>query len=325
MKFGSHLYGTDTPSSDLDFKSVFVPSARDILLGRVNDVVVTNTKTKNTEKNTVDDIDNEGFSLRKYLDLLSKGQTVAIDMLFAPPEMIVETNSSLIWIWKEIYNNRHRLITKQSASFVGYCRQQANKYGIRGSRMKEVENTKVFFERLLLDHHPVTTVGNFHDEIMNELVKDAQHTEIVELKNPNGMIIKHLSCAGKKVPYTVSIKEAVAIYRALYDKYGERALKAKNNEGIDWKAMSHAVRVATEAIELATTGFIHFPLLNKDRITKIKLGEINFHEVADEIAILMEEVEIAFAKSSLREKPDYEWIDSLVMSTYHDQFKEMKV
>jgi predicted nucleotidyltransferase len=35
MKFGSHLYGTEPPRSDLDFKSLFVPSARDILLQRM--------------------------------------------------------------------------------------------------------------------------------------------------------------------------------------------------------------------------------------------------------------------------------------------------
>lgn len=33
IKFGSHLYGTDTPASDLDYKSVHIPDARDIILG----------------------------------------------------------------------------------------------------------------------------------------------------------------------------------------------------------------------------------------------------------------------------------------------------
>jgi predicted nucleotidyltransferase len=35
MRFGSHLYGTDTPESDLDLKGVYLPEARDILLRRV--------------------------------------------------------------------------------------------------------------------------------------------------------------------------------------------------------------------------------------------------------------------------------------------------
>jgi len=35
MRFGSHLYGTATPESDLDCKAVCLPGARDILLQRV--------------------------------------------------------------------------------------------------------------------------------------------------------------------------------------------------------------------------------------------------------------------------------------------------
>jgi predicted nucleotidyltransferase len=35
MRFGSHLYGTATPLSDLDYKGVYLPDGRDILLQRV--------------------------------------------------------------------------------------------------------------------------------------------------------------------------------------------------------------------------------------------------------------------------------------------------
>lgn len=33
MKFGSHLYGTSTPASDVDYKSIYLPTAREIVLG----------------------------------------------------------------------------------------------------------------------------------------------------------------------------------------------------------------------------------------------------------------------------------------------------
>jgi predicted nucleotidyltransferase len=35
MRFGSHLYSTATPLSDLDYKGVELPDGRDILLQRV--------------------------------------------------------------------------------------------------------------------------------------------------------------------------------------------------------------------------------------------------------------------------------------------------
>ena len=35
MKFGSHLYGTATPKSDIDYKGVYLPSREEILLGKI--------------------------------------------------------------------------------------------------------------------------------------------------------------------------------------------------------------------------------------------------------------------------------------------------
>ena len=34
MKFGSHLYGTNTTDSDTDYKGVYMPTKRQILLGK---------------------------------------------------------------------------------------------------------------------------------------------------------------------------------------------------------------------------------------------------------------------------------------------------
>ena len=135
IKFGSHLYGTNTPTSDLDYKSVYVPEGDDILLQRVQHSIRFGGRTKQEgERNTADDVDNECYSLQYYLQLLSEGQTGAIDMLFAPePELSSP-------VWRYIQQNKARLLTKKSAAFVGYCRTQANKYGIKGSRVAAAGN-----------------------------------------------------------------------------------------------------------------------------------------------------------------------------------------
>jgi len=36
MAFGSHLYGTSTPESVLDYKGVFLPSKEQVLLGQIH-------------------------------------------------------------------------------------------------------------------------------------------------------------------------------------------------------------------------------------------------------------------------------------------------
>ena len=48
--FGSQLYGTNTPASDTDYKSVHLPSAEEVLLHRTRHVVSSKTKDDPTAK-----------------------------------------------------------------------------------------------------------------------------------------------------------------------------------------------------------------------------------------------------------------------------------
>ena len=63
MKFGSHLYGTDTPSSDTDYKGIYLPEAKDCYLDNIKHTIDMSTGNSHS-KNTKEDIDetnsNEG-------------------------------------------------------------------------------------------------------------------------------------------------------------------------------------------------------------------------------------------------------------------------
>ena len=130
-QFGSNVYGTNLPTSDLDYKAIYIPEPRDIILGRVKETIQQNTKKDKTAKNSKDDIDLEIFSLKKYLQLLTEGQTVALDILFTPKEFWVESTP----IWEEIRENKHKFLNNKINSFIGYTRTQAAKYGIKGTRV----------------------------------------------------------------------------------------------------------------------------------------------------------------------------------------------
>ena len=85
MEFGSHVYGTNLPTSDRDYKTVFIPSGMDILLSRQTKVSrSTSTKADRHAQNTATDVDVECFALAGFLKLLAGGQTVVTDMLFVP-------------------------------------------------------------------------------------------------------------------------------------------------------------------------------------------------------------------------------------------------
>jgi hypothetical protein len=98
-------------------------------------------------------------------------------------------------------------------------------------------------------------------------------------------------------------------------------VQAESNQGVDWKALSHAVRVGEEAIELLATGKITFPLRNAAYILAIKQGLIPYTEVASEIEHLLETVEASSAVSTLQDEADIAFIDGLVVSVYADIVK----
>jgi len=159
------------------------------------------------------------------------------------------------------------------------------------------------------------------EQIAPELIDFAgtEHVALTDLPTPGGRSIRHLEVCGRKMSFTASIKTARDIARRLVDEYGQRALQAEQNEGIDWKALSHAVRVGREAVELFRTGRITFPLSYADYIRQIKSGDLPYEIVAAEIERLLDEVETAAAASHLPERPDQAAIDELVIRAYREK------
>lgn len=316
VKFGSHLYGTSTPESDLDFKSVFVPDADDILLQRVKATLTDKRPKQEFEKNVAGEIDREAYALHRYLSLLAEGQTVALDMLFAPRWAMTGPPDP---VWEHILSNKHLLLSRKAASFIGYCRTQANKYGIKGSRVHAVRNIVAWFDQAIAAHGHLARVQVAVDTLQQFIDEQAlEHTSIIFIPHPSkpDVGLPHLECCARKAPFSISLKDARAIYVRLMDEYGGRALMAERNEGIDWKALSHAVRVGHEAMELLATGHITFPLPNSAHVLAIKKGELPYAVVALEIEELLVQVEDLEKVSTLREEPDQNVINQIVIDAH---------
>jgi hypothetical protein len=315
MRFGSHLYGTHTPRSDLDLKWVFVPNADDILLQRVESSVTSGRFKPAGHKNAPGDVDREHYSLQRYLELLAEGQTVALEMLFAPDEAMTVPPTA---VWREIQSSAHRLVSRRAAVFVRYCRQQANKYGIKGSRIaaaREALELLAEAERRLGTSAKLDAIG----PELARLAATVEHVTLRELPVPGDRLVTHLDVCERKIPFTGSIKTGREVVQRLLAQYGERARQAERNEGIDWKALSHAVRVGREAVELFDTGRITLPLPYAAHISRIKRGELPYELVASEIEQLLGEVESAAARSSLPEGADRPFIDGLVARVYRQK------
>ena len=307
IRFGSHLYGTDTPQSDTDFKGVFVPDARDILLGRVRESINANSKAPGVLKNTAEDTDYEAYSLHKFLHLCADGQTVAMDMLFASPNCLIDVTAD----WLYIYQERARLLSRQVRGFLGYCRQQANKYGIKGSRVAASRAMREVFGAF----HSHQKVGEIY-ALAPEQFQGIEHVAVIQHPTRHGVTEPMIEVCNRKIPFTVTCKEAFSVVDRLFQEYGQRALAAERSEGIDWKALSHAVRVGRQALELLNTGHITFPRPEAEHLKAIKLGHLPYQPVAEEIEQLLIDVEEAAAASPLPEYPDTAWLEDFVVSIY---------
>lgn len=316
IKFGSHLYGTQTPESDIDYKSVFVPDARSILLQRAKRSTNNHRPKGDGEKNYAGEVDEEGFSVQRYLQLVSEGQTVALDVLFAPEWAEVEPASIE---WRQIVRNRDRFLTRKASAFVGYARTQANKYGIKGSRVSAGRKALEALEAGMAAYGTAAKLSSMEAEIRSITTAHPEHIGLVQDPTPHDPPLLMWEVCNRKMPFGASIKSARDVMARIVDEYGRRALMAESQQGVDWKALSHAVRVGRQAIELLTTCHITFPRPDAAELIAIKTGQLLYQDVASTIETLLEEVERASERSTLPDAPDTDWIDDFVEQVHRGE------
>lgn len=329
IKFGSHLYGTSTPESDMDFKGIYLPTAREIVLGTYKETIATSRPKQVNERNNKDDVDIDVYSLDRFLSLLMEGQTVALDMLFCNPNNITSITDQGSEIMYQIDINRDKLLTRNVNAFVGYARQQAAKYGIKGSRLDSLKRVKAFLDML-----PLHDKLALHEQKIYAFVKECdqilslEKTPLVETilmpSQKGSVMIPHLRVNGRACPFHANVKYAKQIYEKILEEYGGRAHKAHLSGGKDWKALSHAVRVNHEAIELLTTGKITFPRPEREVLLKIKTEKMPYEEVAEMIEQGLVDLTAAHEKSTLRDEPDREWAQNFLYDVYSNIVKEDK-
>ena len=312
MKFGSYLYGTATPQSDLDIKAVYLPEARDILLQRVRPAVSIVRPKAHGEKNMPGDVDFEAYSPGKFFDLLCDGQTVALDMLFAPDDMMITTPDPL---WRDIQALAPSLFSRRTTAFVSYCRQQARKYGIKGARLAAVRHALEGLKAIEAAYGANAKLEVATAEV-RALAGGHPLLDIVVLPHADGSPATYFDIAGKKAIFSASIKGARALAQSQFDTFGERTRAAESQEGVDWKAMSHAVRIARQAVEFLNTGRVVFPRPDAAHLLAIKLGDLPYVSVAEEIEALLLEVESAAARTSLPELADLTPVEDFLMTLY---------
>ena len=132
---------------------------------------------------------------------------------------------------------------------------------------------------------------------------------------------KSYEVCGKQLQESMAISYAREIVQKTYDRYGDRARLAQANEGIDWKAVSHAFRAGYQLLEIYRTGDLKYPLKSALFLKSVKLGEKHYINdgIQEMLDTMLHEVEEESAKSSLPEKVDQKWIEQFILEQYQER------
>ena len=326
---GSYLYGTNSETSDKDYRGVFLPNLDDLILAKAPKHYTSSTGSKN-DKNTSEDIDETYYSLHYFLELAAKGDTNAIDMLFAytNKEAVIETSD----VWNELIENMDKILTRNVKAYLGYCKGQCIKYSVKGEKLNNFKNFRDFCEMHLYD---IDRNGNklaLKDVLINlgygEYIPKTQSEKIkfdridfgghcyitTEWNKEN-----YISISDVKISLNDNISDAMRKINEVIKSYGKRSENAASNNGADYKAISHCVRVLLQVEQLLTENKITFPLNEADFVKSIKYNQtdMSYDDIMKWIEDKMKYIdEKLLPNSTLREKADYEWIERFILKQY---------
>ena len=309
--FGSTLYGTESPGkSDVDARGIFLPSLESLVLGKTSKSLHFSSGC-DERRNMAGDVDIDLWSVQHWLlKLLPTGDTGALDMLFSPSHKActLYRRSTL----DAVFANPLRLIDiGNGRAYAEYSLGQAKKYGIKGSRVGALKAVHAW----LLRHCPKPTGNERLGDYLDALAKECAVSQFCSVETIQGE--KALQLCGKRHMSTVRMPELIRRVEADMLRYGARAEEAQRNEGLDFKALSHALRALEQMEELLQTGKIIFPLKNRKELIDIKEGKYSWPELEPRILQRLEDVDAMREQSAFAGRYDAGFVKECILACYN--------
>ncbi len=297
MIFGSHLYGTSTPLSDTDYKEIILPKLEDLLLGGSISNSFTSTGNDHSKNNNTD-VDCEYIPLHNMLDGFINGQSFAIEMVYGALSDKVEKKYFHDIAFREVCQHlADNFLTSNISALLGYISSQSIKYGVKGKRLKEIEKVLEIFEEQKRNHvrlHEIPRELLENDNIKKEYVHYGMYLGAAKETNEACLVI-----LDKIYPLTIKIDEAIERITKQIRSYGHRTITSANVGGADFKALSHAVRIAYQIIELLTTHKLEFPLKEAQVVIDIKDQKYSVEYVIGLLDNLINQIDVLQQEKSL--------------------------
>lgn len=303
-RYGSHLYGTSTPTSDIDEKVVYLPPLEDVLLGKKLRIYKTRV---DAEGNPVSDtaqmpdggVEVEYIPFQTFCRDFLNGQTYALECAFAHLNEV----TPLYWVKALV----EKFLTANISSMASFAMKQTFDYVHRGVRLEKARKLLEGIDTLLRDEKD----GFFADvtdgrqlrldhvkgtKVLHVLARHAA-LELGTTVN-NGKEMQTLKLNGRDYLETTTLEHLRTAVQKLVDSYGHRTQAAAENE-VDRKSLMHAVRVYEQCVELLTKGRIIFPRYNAHALLTIKTGEMPLEDTKEWLLALDEVVQKLSAENPL--------------------------
>lgn len=339
ITYGSHLYGTNSETSDHDFKAVYLPALNDLILAKTPRV---HRYRYDAEGNTISDsasmpangYEAEHTPIQKFVHDYLGGQAYAVETVFGVvhgahlkhmPDPGTEGSRNWCLFEALCHDLAKNYIHRNVNGMVGFAVKQTFDYVRRGERLNAarhvldvLKHTLKFYEtsadtrfrkfdpnsiRLDTVSHYIHPVSHFVEAqtVLDHVARET-NLELGESKNQN-KVMRTLKLNGREYLETTTLPHLINAVEKLCEQYGERSTKASEVD-VDWKSLSHAVRVYQQVIELLETGFISFPRKNAKFLLDVKKGRHDIEDVKKLLAALDDKVNVLLATSLLPEVND---------------------
>lgn len=326
---GSRAYGLATKNSDTDIRGVFyLPKNMFYGLEYIPQV-----------SNETNDI--VYYELGRFIELLSKNNPNILEMLATPEKHILVKHQLMNEIKMEDFLSK---LIKDT--FVGYAFSQIKKAKGLNKKMFEPMDRKrksvLDFCYILIDNESIlfsdwlqinaknqsdfglTKIPHFKDMYhLFESDTNVHYRGIVSDANANDVQLSSVSKSSKSISMLMFHKDAYSSYCKKYREYWDWMEKrneeryqnnANHNKEYDAKNMMHTVRLLEMALGILKDNTLNIEVSNREELLKIKSGFYTYDEVLAQAENLMNEISKYAERTSLKEKPNMEFVEKLLVN-----------
>jgi len=298
-RFGSYLYGTNLPTSDIDRKIIYAPSLADLLIGKR----IKNQPSKTQSQADLIKRDDERIPIQVFARDFVAGKSYAVELAYAM--LYDQAHQAISPVHQRFFSSftqdlRERFLTTNSIKTINYAlneisyhSQDTDQLGVLEEIIKVFDDIKGFYDtaRTTIEDvyvtnpltDPLDTEHSPTDELNLLLDKYPKHFQLARLDTGEFIQRPCFVILSKDFPFFITLDNAFNAFNALRDQLKSQRQHSRNRT--DQKTMMHVFRLLDESITLLNGQPLVFPY-NQSYIKKllaIRAGDIPVDTVRAEI------------------------------------------